>query len=256
MHIHLTAKLTDNQTEQVHRLSAKYAIPVVEGAATDGLALVYDEQGLGLVDAAEKQQTPVRAELNSAEMQYRLRKSTAKSEAIVKAIGNKGAPWHIVDATPGLGRDAMVMAHFGCEVTMIERSPVVAALLDDALYWLGQAQPKLASRIMLLHDNSVAAMVKWLDEKAEELYPEAIYLDPMFPHRKKSALVKKQMQLFQQLLGPDSDANALLEPARKLAKRRVVVKRPNSAPALANTAPTLAISSKKHRFDVYLAKQA
>lgn len=52
-----------------------------------------------------------------------------------------------------------------------------------------------------------------------------VYLDPMFPHRQKSALVKKEMRVFQTLVGADDDADALLAPARRLAKKRVVVKR-------------------------------
>jgi 16S rRNA (guanine1516-N2)-methyltransferase len=82
--------------------------------------------------------------------------------------------------------------------------------------------------------------------------PDAIYLDPMFPHKKKSALVKKEMRLFQHLLGPDDDADRLLEPAIQLAQKRVVVKRPDYAPFLADKKPSMQIKSKKHRFDVYL----
>ena len=60
------------------------------------------------------------------------------------------------------------------------------------------------------------------------------------------------MRLFQQLLGPDGDADDLLLPALHLAKKRVVVKRPDYAPFLADKAPSMQIKSKKHRFDVYL----
>ena len=82
--------------------------------------------------------------------------------------------------------------------------------------------------------------------------PDAIYLDPMFPHRKKSALVKKEMQVLQSLLGVDPDADQLLIPALALARKRVVVKRPNTAPFLDNKKPNMSMESKKHRFDIYL----
>ena len=81
--------------------------------------------------------------------------------------------------------------------------------------------------------------------------PDAVYLDPMFPHKKKSALVKKEMRLFQQLLGSDDDADHLLQSALDLATKRVVVKRPQYAPYLADHAPSMQINSKKYRFDVY-----
>lgn len=59
--------------------------------------------------------------------------------------------------------------------------------------------------------------------------PDVVYLDPMYPHRQKSALVKKEMRVFQSLVGNDDDADSLLIPAMTIAKRRVVVKRPNYA---------------------------
>jgi 16S rRNA (guanine1516-N2)-methyltransferase len=82
--------------------------------------------------------------------------------------------------------------------------------------------------------------------------PDVIYLDPMYPHKEKSALVKKEMRVFQSLVGEDLDADALLAPAIALAKYRVVVKRPSYAPPLANKKPSTSINMKKNRFDVYV----
>ena len=57
-----------------------------------------------------------------------------RGQSIAKAVGLKsGAMPTVVDATAGLGRDAFVLASLGCKVTLIERSPVVAALLQDGL---------------------------------------------------------------------------------------------------------------------------
>jgi len=82
--------------------------------------------------------------------------------------------------------------------------------------------------------------------------PDVIYLDPMYPHREKSAAVKKEMRVFQSLVGEDLDADNLLEPALALAKYRVVVKRPSYAPPLNNKKPSTSIKMKKNRFDVYV----
>ena len=60
-------------------------------------------------------------------------------------------------------------------------------------------------------------------------YADVVYLDPMYPHKQKSALVKKEMRVFQHLVGADLDADELLLPALQLAKKRVVVKRPDYA---------------------------
>ena len=130
---------------------------------------------------------------------------------------------------------------------MIERSPVAYLLLADGLRRLALQEPELARQFVLYHANSCDYM-----QQLAAASVDAVYLDPMFPHRKKSALVKKEMRLFQLMLGPDEDADLLLPAALHAAAKRVVVKRPNSAPLLANQKPSMAIASKKHRFDVYI----
>jgi len=214
----------------------------------EGLSLQYADGMWGLYDATAPKQHPVVVDFLSAESLYRQRQGVGQ-EAIVKAIGRKGQlDWHVLDATPGLGRDAFVLACAGCQVTLVERHPVVSWLLADGLARLACAQPEVAARMQLMQGNSIDIMQHWQGPSVQ-----AVYLDPMFPHRKKSALVKKEMRTFQRLLEGDPDADALLLPARRLASHRVVVKRPNSAPLLNNMPASMSIASKKHRFDVYLS---
>lgn len=217
---------------------------------TDQLVLQYKDNTLQLVDPSSPKLGGVFVDFCSDAMTYRRINGGGHKEFIAKAIGVKGnhAP-SVIDATAGLGRDAFLLANLGCYVTMIERSPVVAALLFDGLerakqdaelgQWIGQ-------RLTLIHSPSQQALAEWQDAE-----PDVVYMDPMFPHRKKSAAVKKEMKLFQQLLGHDADADDMLSPALALATKRVVVKRPASAPYLASEKPNSAITSKKHRFDVY-----
>lgn len=214
-----------------------------------GLTLVDDH--LQLMDFADPKVSGVEVDFASGASLYRQQHGGGFKEPIAKAIGVKGnyAP-RVIDATPGLGRDAFVLLSLGCEVHLIERSPVVAALLEDGIRRLLAQVPELAARLHLHYGNSIDVMQYWSGEPID-----AIYLDPMFPHRKKSAAVKKEMRLFQQLLGADPDADGLLAPALALACQRVVVKRPNSAPVLADKKPSMAISSKKHRFDVYITRR-
>ena len=89
--------------------------------------------------------------------------------------------------------------------------------------------------------------------------PDVIYLDPMFPHRKKSAKVKKEMQAFQHIVGSDIDSDGLLERALEIARYRVVIKRPSVAKFLAisnqDTPPRLYKMIGKYRkvkSDLYL----
>ncbi len=64
-------------------------------------------------------------------MAHRRKFGGGRGEAVAKAVGIKGDYLPDVDATAGLGRDAFVLASVGCRVRMLERNPVVAALLDD-----------------------------------------------------------------------------------------------------------------------------
>lgn len=240
---------SDDDRAQARTLAQKWSFREVT-KQPDTLALQVTEGRLNLKDFREPKQQGVFVDFMDGAIQYRRQHGGGRKEPVAKAVGIKGdyIP-SVVDATPGLGRDAFVLAALGCSVTMVERSVVVAALLDDGLARLAASEPELAARFSLIHGDSIEVLANWSQAR-----PDAIYLDPMFPHRKKSALVKKEMKVFQNLLGEDPDADALLAPARELAVKRVVVKRPNSAPVLAQLPPSMAITSKKHRFDVYLAR--
>lgn len=212
------------------------------------LALIIADDALQLMDITDPKSTGVKVDFLSGQSQYRRNHGGGSKEPIAKAIGIKGKQAiTVLDATPGLGRDAFVLAALGASVIMIERSPVAYLLLSDGIRRLALAEPDLARQFVLYHANSCDYM--------RQLAPgsvDAVYLDPMFPHRKKSALVKKEMRLFQVMLGPDEDADLLLPAAQHAAAKRVVVKRPDSAPLLAGAKPSMAITSKKHRFDVYI----
>lgn len=216
-----------------------------------GLALIQQAAHLELRQLDEPKVGAVKVDFTSDALTFRRLHGGGKKESIAKAIGLKGKiSLHVLDATAGLGRDAFVLANLGCVVDMIERSPVVAALLQDGLERAAtdlELSSWLPARMQLCHGVAKDLLNNW-----QGIQPDVVYLDPMFPHRKKSAAVKKEMRLFQQLLGPDEDADLLLEPALALAKSRVVVKRPSGAPFLANKKPQIEMLGKANRFDVYL----
>ncbi|WP_192881036.1 MULTISPECIES: 16S rRNA (guanine(1516)-N(2))-methyltransferase RsmJ [unclassified Photorhabdus] len=213
------------------------------------IALVLTPQRLELRKRDEPKLGGIYVDFVSGTMAHRRRFGGGRGEAIAKAIGiKKDYLPTVVDATAGLGRDAFVLASLGCHVRMLERHPVVAALLDDGLqrgYQDEEIGGWLQERMTLLHTSSITALADITPQ------PDVVYLDPMYPHRQKSALVKKEMRVFQSLVGADEDADSLLSPARALAKRRVVVKRPDYAEPLAGVAASAAITTKNHRFDIY-----
>ena len=220
-----------------------------------GLALVQQTSHLELRQLDEPKVGAVKVDFASDALTFRRLHGGGKKEAIARAIGLKGKDsLNVLDATAGLGRDAFVLASLGCVVDMIERSPIVAALLQDGLDRAasnGQLRSWIPANMQLFHGVATNLLADWSQEK-----PDVVYLDPMFPHRKKNAAVKKEMRIFQQLLGPDEDADLLLEPALKLAKNRVVVKRPTGAPFLAGKKPQIKMLGKANRFDVYLIQNS
>ncbi len=180
---------------------------------------------------------------------YRRKFGGGASELIARAVAVRpGFRPYVVDATAGLGRDSLVLANLGCQVQMIERSPLIAALLEQALRNL-QADVDMAviATRMQLH---VGDATGWL-QSSDTPVPDVVVLDPMFPHREKSALVKKEMRLFREIVGDDDDAPLLLEAALAKARYRVVVKRPRLAPALSGRPPTLQLKGTSTRFDIY-----
>lgn len=185
---------------------------------------------------------------------HRRKYGGGKDQMIAKAVGIKpGIYPSVLDLTAGLGKDAFVLATLGCTVTLVERNPAVFSALqkgmEEAKSYAREQDAVLANiltRMQLIHQDA-------LDYLASQtsLAQQVIYLDPMFPERKKSAAVKKDMLLLQQLVGDDPDSDALLLRSLEAGVRRVVVKRPRIAPWLAKQKPPLAFEGKSSRFDVY-----
>lgn len=207
-------------------------------------------QHLALEQVDDPKQGLVFVDFVSGATAHRRKFGGGKGQAIAKAIGLKpGVQIEVIDATAGLGRDAFVLASLGCNVTLVERSSIVAALLDDGLQraYLNLEIGEWMQQRMRLHFGS---SLVYLSNNQTDV----VYLDPMFPHKKKSALVKKEMRIFQSVVGADLDSDSLLDAALKSARYRVVVKRPDYAPFLNDKKPSMSIKTKKNRFDVYVKK--
>ncbi len=212
--------------------------------------LLTDEQGLALQQTGRKADGPVRVDFLSGGSLHR--RHSGGGEMIVKAMGgSKQQRPPVLDATAGLGRDSFVLASWGFPVTLLERSLVVGLLLADGLARARQSDDAellaIIDRMKLQQANSI----DYLASLQGEQRPDVIYIDPMFPHTKKSALVKKEMRAFQAVLGPDQDSDELFAAAMVCAVHRVVVKRPSHADFIAAEKPTFSLKGKAMRFDVY-----
>ena len=216
------------------------------------LALVQTNERLELRKLDEPKLGAVYVDFVGGAMAHRRKFGGGRGEAVAKAVGIKGNKLlTVIDATAGLGRDAFVLAAIGCQVRLVERHPVVHLLLQDGLNRAYQDE-EIGE---MLQQNLHLLKVRHIHELASETdCADVVYLDPMYPHKQKSALVKKEMRVFQHLVGADLDADELLTPALRLARKRVVVKRPDYAEFLAKKQPHFCRETKNHRFDIYLGE--
>lgn len=243
---------TTSLTTAAQQLAAAFHFTVINQPPTTPTWFLYlTETRLELRDPTIAA-GPVYVDFVGGTLGYRRRHGGGRNQPLAKAVGLKSGIYPtILDATAGLGRDALVLASLNCQVYMMERSPATAALLHDGLQ-RAQYNPQLSTlvteRLQLLHYDAQ----DWLKSKPQRY--DVIYLDPMYPHRQQSALVKKEMRLLRQLVGDDLDAPNLLQIALTHAHQRVVVKRPQWAPTLGGSRPNFNIHSDNTRFDVYLVR--
>lgn len=163
-----------------------------------------------------------------SEKVWKPRHYRSQHQGLIKACKPKPG-MHILDATAGFGRDGMILASFGAKVTMLERHPMMFAILEDA--WERNSKEENRLAIEVLHADAIA----YIRSCPVEHRPSVIYLDPMHPERTKTALVKKNRQVLQSLIGPTEDVLVLLEAALacKPEERhhKVVLKWPRYAPS-------------------------
>ncbi len=209
------------------------------------------DDGLRLIDL-HSHQHPLKINFSDAGFSYRLKRGGGRNEMLARAVGVKPG-LKILDCTAGLGKDSFLLASLGCHVTLIERSPVMALLLEDAIKraLLIASLHETASRMTLVRAEAHQYLAEF-NTATDRTLVDVILVDPMFPDRKKSAKVKGEMQFLQRFLGPDQDARSLVQVAIGTGCKRVVLKRPLHAPDQAEMKSGFSLKGKTSRFDVYL----
>lgn len=178
----------------------------------------------------------------------------ARALGVERLRKSLGRPVHVLDATAGLLHDSAIMLSFGCRVTAAERSPILGAMITDAL-----GRETLGESFRFLDLDALAALAL-LSQESDP--PDVIYLDPMHPPRlggrEQTALVRKEMRALRVVVGDDPDSDdtlrALLAAAGAArAVARVAVKLPlRAAPLIDSPAPTTTHEGKSVRYDVYV----
>ena len=180
----------------------------------------------------------------------RLKINNLNGEMLIKAAKLKGMDHTpiAVDMTAGLGEDAFLLAGAGCKVIMFEQDEVIASLLEDAIKRGKEIVEikEVMDRMTLIKGDSIEGV------KSLDIIPDIVYLDPMFPQRQKSGLIKKKFQIIHELEKPCSNGSDLLNAAISTKAKKIIVKRPQKGENLVDIKPNYTISGKAIRYDVYI----
>ncbi len=231
-------------------LAQQWQLPFIEEESDSwDYLLQIGEQGVCLLSQHHRF-SPFQVDFLSGKARHRRLYGGGRHQLLTKAVGlHKVKTLSVWDLTAGWGADAFVLASWGADVTMVECCQVVAVLLQDALS-RAQSDPDFAAlSFRLVHQNAIDFM-----QNTHSSYPDVIYLDPMFPEKEQSALPQKSMIILKDLVGPAHNTDSLFNLARGLVKKRVVVKRPRTAPFLCEAAPNYSLSGKSGRYDIYLSQ--
>ena len=239
--------------------------------------LSVDADGLSLTDGDQAMRG------DFTKLQKRLQYHNLTHELLVTATKVKGREkLRVIDATAGMGEDSLLLAAAGCEVTLYEQDPVIAALLQDTMRRALEeaALHEIVMRMQLVEGDSIGHL-RWLGEAATGSdvqegdvghdcstltasaaatsdadtalkRPDVIYLDPMFPERQKSGLVKKKFQLIHYLEAPAENEEVLMQATIDARPFKIVVKRPAKGPYLAGLKPSYSLDGKAIRYDCYV----
>ena len=202
-------------------------------------------------------------------LQRRVVSAGRKSELLLQAA-KLTADSQVIDATAGFGHDSLILASTGAQVIMLEQQPLMALLLLVEQLRMSKLPnwQKLMSRLQVINTDALTYFARfnnYLGADNEQAI-DVIYLDPMFPEDSyqdsktgKGAKVGKHMQALHQLAHPPTldEEQQLLQSAQAVVSQngqkqgRVIVKRPQFAPLLADQQPSESWNNEAVRFDGY-----
>lgn len=251
----LVDTVSEKENHEALALSERLSIPLCYKITPScSYYLVYTDNRRQLQQnplTASQAEKPISVDfLHNTSIHRRISSITLK-DPLSKAVGAKtGYRPSVLDATAGLGNDGVSLAFLGCQVVLVERSPIIYALLEDGF---NRAKGNttfsytVAPQISLIHGDSTSVFL------SETISPDVVYLDPMYPDTNKKLRNKKEMRLLRAVVGSDLDSSSLFLPSLEKSSKRVVVKRPKgSDPLVAKPTPSFTVKMKSGRFDVYL----
>lgn len=182
----------------------------------DQFELIQEEDGLYVIDPSGREFT---VDFDENKKDYSRKNSQGGHELLLKALAGDKKFRNVLDLSAGLAIDSVFLSQSGFQVTALERNPVLYLLLTQALEKTTRSD--LSELRFILSDSGL-----FLKSLPEDHFYQVAYFDPMYPEKRKSALPRKEMQIFRQLVGSDEDSQEILKLALQKNFQRVVVKRP------------------------------
>ena len=205
------------------------------------ILLSMDESGLALVSDNMKLYGDFSKSIK------RIKQNNLQKEMLIHAVKIKGEKEKLIaiDATAGLGEDSILLAAYGYNVELYEKNPIISELLKDAMERAEKISElkDIIGRMKVHNEDSIIAMQNL------KYKPDIILLDPMFPERTKSALIKKKFQILHKIENPCSDENEMLSSAIKANPKKLVIKRPLKGEYLAGVKPDYSLKGSSIRYD-------
>jgi 16S rRNA (guanine1516-N2)-methyltransferase len=268
----VAASAADVDLAAATAFAERHAIPFA-GAKTPspapGLLVRVGADGAGLVEG-ERSDDPATAPVSPDFGRAAVRNASTRargSDPLIHALGVRRGVHEVLDASAGLGRDALALAAAGATVTLVERHPLLDGLLRLALE-RGRAEAAanddpdhaaVLARLRIAADRAVDSGTWMASDERRRTAPsgfDAVYLDPMYRHGRRLRTPGRETAVLRRLLDDGQDGQAdladWLATARACASRRVVVKRQPSAPPLDPAIkPIATVRGLSVRYDVY-----
>ena len=227
------------------KLARELIESIIDFHSTKEFLIKIDDTSLTLCCEIQNQQTCFSHSFTEPKL---LKRAAQKNQLLLKACNNKKREIHsVVDLTAGWGRDSFILATHGQNIIMSEQNPLIYNCLNFLIKIARHDDAEeVYQRLKVINMNSA----DYLSEK-DAGFADCLYLDPMFPAHKSSALPSKDLQILQ-ILTDNLNVDELFELALQKARYRVVVKRPIHAKTLSDRKPDIVYKEKTIRFDVYL----
>lgn len=177
-------------------------------------------------------------------------------DMLLKACGSKPPNGCVWDCTAGYGVDSLILSVKFPYVVMFERHPIIFELLSNGLERSRQSLRNMDTCLFNMNAHHIDQnFISTLPPTHQQ--PAVIYLDPMFPPKRKGGIAGRNMQIFHHLFDSiplefEDDDESLLLKALEITQYRVVMKRPRHSPPVSEQVrPSVVLEGRSSRYDIF-----